>query len=64
MINRKFEHNGVKYTYVLIGKNPPWHPYSIAYIKGTGIKVQGWNRAEIEEELKKAIDKKSKKEAS
>lgn len=59
MVNRKFEYNGVKYTYVLIGKKLPWHPYSTAYIKGTGIKVQGGDRAELEEKLKKAIDKKT-----
>ena len=65
MINRKMEYNGVKYTYVLIGKKLPWHPYSTAYIKGTGIKVQGGDRGELEEKLKKAIDEKqSKEEAS
>jgi|688.fasta_scaffold2079616_1 hypothetical protein len=58
MVNRKFEHNGVKYTYVLIAKKLPWHPYSTAYIKGTDIKVKGLDRAELEEKLKKAIDAK------
>lgn len=64
MINRKMEYKGVKYTYVLIGKKLPWHPYSTAYIKGTGINVKGLNRADLEEKLKKAIDEKIEKELS
>jgi hypothetical protein len=62
MLNRKMEYNGVKYTYVLIGKKLPWNPYITAYIKGTGINVKGLNKVEVEEKLKKAIDEKLSKE--
>jgi arsenate reductase-like glutaredoxin family protein len=56
-VNRYLEHNGIRYKYILIAKNPPWRYDSIAIIKELKIRVTGYNKSEYEPKLKKAIDK-------